>query len=218
MVDPDQISTVEGDGVSAPDVVRVEFGDLNILNDNIADADHAETLAHDLGIVLAHNGLVAGYGDAEETSIVVCERGVGRVRLEVGAPAVLVDGKLAGSGCAPGSTTGRGRGSLGSGEVVGSIKDDDTGTAVTQVAHELGGGRGEDSSGRATSSDALGETLSGTCSGLTKPSVMCSCGKGGQTVHVKLKLTSDIIGGRHDAAQSRKEKSSSGLHDAFFLL
>lgn len=163
MVDPNEISLVEGDGISTPDKLRVDVGDLNILEDDVADAVHAKALANDLGTVLSHDGLVAADGDTEDTGVVVRDGLGGSIRLVVGAPVVLVDSKLVSRTCSPGSTTGTGRGSLGSAEVVGARKDDDTGLAVAQVAHELVGCRGVHSSGRATTSNSLGETLSGAC-------------------------------------------------------
>lgn len=163
VVDPDHVGLVKGDGISTPDVLRVDVGDLDVLEDNVADAVHAKTLANNLGVVLANDGLVAGDSDTEDTGVVVLDRGRGSVRLVVGAPVVLVDSKLASRSSAPGSTTGGGGGSLGSGEVVGSREDDDTGRAVAQVAHELVGGRGVHSSGRATTGNSLSETLSGAC-------------------------------------------------------
>jgi hypothetical protein len=45
---PNQISSVESYSVAAPDVLRVELGDVNILDDNVLrSVGNAETLATD---------------------------------------------------------------------------------------------------------------------------------------------------------------------------
>lgn len=38
MVDPDLVSAVQSDSITTPDILRVQFGDVNVLNDDIADA------------------------------------------------------------------------------------------------------------------------------------------------------------------------------------
>lgn len=35
MIDPDIVCTVQGDGIAAPDVLRIDVGNGNILNDDI---------------------------------------------------------------------------------------------------------------------------------------------------------------------------------------
>lgn len=93
VVNPDQVSLVEGDGVTTPDVLGVDVGDSNvpvgipwlvcdgsnvcspgrcILDDDVGDtADHAETTAlDDTAGTLTDQGLVGVDGDTEFTSSV----------------------------------------------------------------------------------------------------------------------------------------------------
>lgn len=36
-VDPDQVGSVNGDGISSPDVLWVDVGDLDVLDDDVGD-------------------------------------------------------------------------------------------------------------------------------------------------------------------------------------
>lgn len=48
VIDPDVGDTIEGKGVTSPDVLRVQFGDLDVLNDDVSGAlIELETLASD---------------------------------------------------------------------------------------------------------------------------------------------------------------------------
>ena len=120
MVNPDVVSLVKGDGVSTPDVLRVDVGDLNVLdNDVLGTVDNAETLALDDTVAAFTNDrLVRGDSDTEGTSGVVSD-GVdgGSIGFVVLAPVVLVNGQLAASGSAPRSAATAGGGALGVGEV-----------------------------------------------------------------------------------------------------
>lgn len=113
---------------------------------------------------------------------VLIDRDGGRVRLVVVAPVVLVDGNLASRGSTPGGAAGSGGSSLSAGEVEGLGQDDHTGRRVTQVRDQLGCGAGVDRCGRATASDALGETL--CCARDTDGSGShCECCKDGCDLH-----------------------------------
>jgi hypothetical protein len=37
-VDPDHVGTIDGDGITTPDVVRVQLGDLDVLDDDVVGA------------------------------------------------------------------------------------------------------------------------------------------------------------------------------------
>jgi hypothetical protein len=97
MVDPDHVGVVQGDGVAAPDVLRVEVGDVDVLDDDVLDAaDHPDALALDDALVAnADEGLVGLDGDTENTGLVVLDAHLGGAGLLPGAPVVLVDGGLA---------------------------------------------------------------------------------------------------------------------------
>lgn len=92
---------------------------------------------------------------------VLFDRGGGSIRLVVLAPVVLVDGNLTSRGSTPRSAASGGGSSLGAGEVESLGENDDAWGRVTQVRDQLGCGAGVDRGGRATTSDALGETLCG---------------------------------------------------------
>lgn len=85
----------------------------------------------------------------------------GSAGLVVLAPGVLVDGNLASRRGTPGSAASAGGGTLGATEVKGLGQDNDTSLTITKVRDQLAGGRRVDGSSRATTGDALGETLGG---------------------------------------------------------
>ena len=96
VVDPDHVGVVQGDGVAAPNVLRVEVGDVDVLDDDVPDAaDHPDTLALDDALVAnADEGLVGLDGDTENAGLVVLDAHLGGAGLLPGAPFVLVDGGL----------------------------------------------------------------------------------------------------------------------------
>jgi len=87
VVDPHHISTVKSDGITAPNVVRVELGDLDVLDDDVVGAgNNTETLALDhTAAALADDGLLGSNSDAENTSVVVVDAGLRGVGLVVRA-------------------------------------------------------------------------------------------------------------------------------------
>lgn len=202
VVDPDQVSAGEGDGITTPDVLGVQLGDADVLNDDVLHAvGHAQTLAlDDSGGARAEDGLVRGDLNGAQTGLVVSDRDGGSVGLVVGAPVVLVDGLLASGASSPGSASGLGGGALGSGEVEGLGQDDDaslgvgevgdTGGMISTIFFEATGATPEhlqlvsrgrrDSSGITTTSDRGSETLRGSgdgrCGGL-RQSREASCNK-----------------------------------------
>lgn len=106
-------------------------------------------------------GLIETKGFWRGWKCILFDRGGGRVRLVVLAPVVLVDGNLTSGGSTPRSAASGGGSSLSTGEVEGLGENNDTRGRVTQVRDQLGCGAGVDRGGRATTSDALGETLCG---------------------------------------------------------
>lgn len=72
MVDPDLVAAVEGDTIASPDVLRVELGDVNVLDDDVLGAVDAQTLTtDDTGITNTNNGLVGAYFKAVQAGVVV---------------------------------------------------------------------------------------------------------------------------------------------------
>lgn len=116
---------------------------------------------------------------------ILLDRGGRSVGLVVLAPVVLVDCNLASSGSTPRGAAGAGGGSLRAGEIEGLGQDDHAGGRVTQVRDQLGCGAGVDGGGRATASDALGETLCGA-GDTDGGSSHCECCKDGCDLHVEI--------------------------------
>ena len=59
MVDPDQVRAGKGNGITAPDVLRVEFGDVNVLHDDVFDAGEAEAFSTNYALgAFADDGFV----------------------------------------------------------------------------------------------------------------------------------------------------------------
>lgn len=162
MVNPDHVGVVQSHRVSTPHILGVDICERDVLNNDIRRLHDANALALDGSARLANKRLVARDRDTLHTGVVVRHRHARRVGLVVGAPVVLVDGDLASASRSPGSTTRRGGGALGAGEVVGSFEDDDTGLGVTQVGDQLIRGRRVDGCGAATTGDALGEAFRGS--------------------------------------------------------
>ena len=188
MVDPDQVGARDRDGITAPDVLGVDLGEVDVLDDDVLDpVGHVDALAlDDTGGALADQGLVGldldrvpgslVVGDGADgwgaglvviaplrslQALVICLIGVDIRQDKVPTHVVLVDGQLAAGSGAVRRTSSLRRGSLRVSEVEGLGQDDDTGGAVREVRNKLGVGRGVDGSGRATTGNALGETLSG---------------------------------------------------------
>jgi len=100
VINPDQVSLIERDGITTPDVLGVDVGDsdvpvinqlaciprklsrsklrqgLKVLDDDVLDtADHAQTTAlNNTATALANQGLVGANGDTEHTSVVAGRR------------------------------------------------------------------------------------------------------------------------------------------------
>lgn len=88
VVDPDHVSVIQGDGITTPDVVRVEVGDVDVLDDDVLCArDNSQTLALDnTSAAAADQRLVGLDSDAQKTGIVVGDGGLGGAGLVVVTP------------------------------------------------------------------------------------------------------------------------------------
>lgn len=107
MIDPDQVSASQSDGITAPDILRVELRDVYVLDDNVAGSIgevQAFTLDHTLRS-RSNDRLIRSHDDGVQTSFVVRDRSGRGTRLVVAAPIVLVDGSLAASTSPPRSAT-----------------------------------------------------------------------------------------------------------------
>ena len=92
-VDPDEVGVVEGDAVSAPDVLWIDLVDAEIVEDHVLVMCDAQAFAADRGVGRdADDGLVGRYRDGSEAGFVVGD-GCGAF---VFAPALaVVDRQLA---------------------------------------------------------------------------------------------------------------------------
>lgn len=148
MVNPDFIRTVQTNSITTPDKLRVQLGDMNVLDDNVANTVlHLQSLAtDDTSTANTNDRLVRGNSDALETSLVVVASG-GRVRA---TPVRVVNGILAGAA----ASVGLGDAALAvrtlafTGQVVEFLVDEnDTRSAVAKPLSQLSdiarrGGRG----------------------------------------------------------------------------
>lgn len=171
VIDPYQIDVVNGDGVTAPDVLGVEVRDVDVLDDDVFDTgDKAQALALDDALAAdTNNGLVGLDVDAQRGRLVVGDRHLGGVGLVVGAPVVLVDSRLAARGSAIRRTTGLGGSALGTSEVKRLLEVDDPRRRIGQVGHQLGVRLGHHRRRGAASGDTLGKALSSSRDGGGRP-------------------------------------------------
>lgn len=95
MVDPDHVGPIQSDSITTPDILRIQFGDVNVLDDDIADAvGQAQSLApNDTSSANADDGLVGGNIDALDRRLVVGTGGYRVAAAPIGR--VEVDGILA---------------------------------------------------------------------------------------------------------------------------
>lgn len=145
VVNPDQIGSGESDGVAAPDVLGVELGDVDVLDNHVCGSVRdAQTLAPDHTCrPNADDGLVAADIDARDTSLIVRDGdGSGAsAGVTVRAPARLVDGVLApiaGAGVGGGAATSLCHATFGADVVVLLVQDNDTGGGIGEPGGQLG--------------------------------------------------------------------------------
>lgn len=108
VIDPDLISSSQSDGITTPNILRVQLSDVDVLDDDVAHSGgEIETGAfNDTRGPRANQGLVRGDDDRVQASLVISDRGGWRTGLVVAAPVVLVDSRLAAGVGAPRSASG----------------------------------------------------------------------------------------------------------------
>lgn len=181
VVDPDQVTVVQGDTVTTPDVLGVDISDSNVsvavsykdtglkrrrknsnsLNNNILSTTNNPqplTLNNSLG-ALSQNSLLGSHRDPQRPRIIILDIHRRRIRLVVSTPVIRVDGQLTPRIRAPGRTAGLGGGSLGAGEVKGLREHDHAGLVVAQIRDQLVSGLGVDGGGVTTASDGFCEAF-----------------------------------------------------------
>ena len=58
MINPDVLGPRERNGISTPDILRVQVGNGYILNDDILDVDEAQTFAFQSGTIFTNQRLI----------------------------------------------------------------------------------------------------------------------------------------------------------------
>lgn len=126
MIDPDVGRAVKSDGITTPDVLRVQVSDLKILeNDIVCAACEAETLATDDAVSAnSQDGLVAGDHERVGACLVVGHFDLRCLGLFGVAPVAGVDSQLARGSGTIGSAACLGGGAFGASEIEG-LGDDD---------------------------------------------------------------------------------------------
>lgn len=132
MVDPDTVSTIQSDGITAPDVLRVEAGDMDVLDDDIAGAvADSEALALDnASTSYSNDALVAAHVERCAAGIII---GAAHERA---TRAGIRDGQLA-SRCAslangdPVTAARSSGGAFGASKVPGAVNEDGSSRAVS---------------------------------------------------------------------------------------
>ena len=178
VVDPDQVRSMEGDGIASPDVsdttsqplekydlrkygagsLRVQVGDMNVLDDNVRHAiDESKTFsAEHTRSTLSDQCLVGSNMDSIGRSIVVGDGD----RVTITAPVRSVNGKLACRiFCAPGSATILGGFTFGAEELECLCENNDLGSFALEQLDQLLVGLGVHGSRIATAGNAGSEAL-----------------------------------------------------------
>jgi hypothetical protein len=146
LTDPDLVRAIDGNGIAAPDELRVQLGDVNVLDDDILRAvGDAEPLStEDTLVADTDERLVGADGEPADAGLVVGDLDGGRARtsVAVGAPAGLVDGVLATVSGA--LVRGRpaavlGDGALSALEVELLVEDDTASSAIAKPGLQLSG-------------------------------------------------------------------------------
>jgi hypothetical protein len=129
VVNPDHVAAIDGDSITTPYVLRVDISEAYVLDDDVLDTvRHPDALALDdtLG-ALTNETLVRADSHTGHTSLVVRDAGDLRgLGLVVVAPSVLVDSDLACGSSAPWFASCTGSLALGTSEVEGLSKDNDS--------------------------------------------------------------------------------------------
>lgn len=180
MVNPDVVGTIQSDSIAAPDVLGVEFGDMDVLNDDVVcAASETQSLAtKHTRTTDTDNGFVGGDLQALEAGVIVGALGGWIVTTPVGS--MGLDGILAGAAAAVGVRDAAlviSAGILAANKVTFLVDQDYSRGVVREPGLQLGqiawrGGRGVTTTGGTTSKaessadDPLGlgrSTQEGSC-------------------------------------------------------
>lgn len=147
MVDPDIRRAIESDGVAAPDILRVQVSDFEVLEDDIVDtACNAESFATDHTVLAnALDSLIARHHKRVLGCFVVSDLGSRCSFLLSLAPVVLVDCQLTSGAGSVWCTSDFSRRAFGASEVECLGDDDVEGARLTKVVGQLSIGVGSNS-------------------------------------------------------------------------
>lgn len=156
VINPDLIGAIERDSITTPDVLGVEVGNVDVLDDDVlGTTTHSQTLALDAGLVThAENGLVRGNINRSPSSLVPR---LTRSRL---ATTVVLDNLLELVTSAPAGADISRLGALRGGVIKLLGEHNDARLLVGEQLGQLLDGLRVIGSRLATARDALGETFS----------------------------------------------------------
>lgn len=138
MIDPNKISAIKGNSVSAPNILRVQFSNMDVLNNNILGSLDIKTLALDDTIRTNTNDRLIRVDDNRvQARLIVANIDLGGIRLIVVTPIILVDSRLAARARTPGRTALLGRSALGTGKVELLVEQDDARGRVAKHRDQL---------------------------------------------------------------------------------
>lgn len=179
VVDPDHVGAIDGNTIASPDEIGVDVGDVDVLDDDVADTmGHAQT-AHSLSVTfdqrvmvlpfaldntlatLSNDSLVRRNSDTRDTSLVVGDIAhCGCFGFIFSAPVVFVDCYLALRASAPRRAAGRCRRALTDREVKFLVEDDDAGLVIAKVGDQLSRRSWSHGFGISSTGDPRSEALS----------------------------------------------------------
>jgi hypothetical protein len=96
VINPDIARSIKSDSITAPNVLRVELANGDVLDDNVGNATSKTQALSKKHATLAstNDGLVALDLDRVESSLVVADINARSAGLVIGAPVILVNGDL----------------------------------------------------------------------------------------------------------------------------
>lgn len=156
MINPDLVGAIERNSITTPDILGVEVGNVDVLDDDVLDTTtHSQTLALDTSLVThTENGLIRGNINRSPSSLVPR---LTRSRL---ATTIILNNLLELVACAPAGADISRLGALRGGVVKLLGENNDTRVLVGEQLGQLLDGLRMIGSRLATARDTLCETLS----------------------------------------------------------
>ena len=164
MVNPNVVGAIQVNGITAPDVLRVKLGDMDVLDDDVFGiVGHAKSLAtEDTSTTDTNNGLVRGNRQAFQTSVIIGAFRRWIVTAPVGT--VRLDGVLARAAAGVGvrnTALAVSTSVLAADEVELLVYEDHTGSVITQPGLQFSDATGGRWACISTTCSAAGESKSG---------------------------------------------------------